>query len=412
MPAIPRSEEACGQRDGRPVAAPMLRGMPARALTITAVLAVVALTLRAAIGMEPGLDYFTDASQAIDLLAAGNVSGFLQIQPLMGSFSLIVRAPFVRLVLYEDLDVVYYVGALPLLAGGIVLGLALRRHLERVGQGPAVQWLVAALAILNPLTFRALHWGHPEEILAGALCVGAVLAALWDRRILSAVLLGLALATKQWALLAVLPVLLATPSRRLGVLLVAGVIAAALTLPGILSSPQAFSSVSQNAALQTGSDGVATPYNVFWPLGSREPTPQGDRYFVPIWASTISHPLIVLVALPLSLLLWRRPDRRRDDALLLLALLFSLRCVLDTWNIDYYAVPFVLALLSWEAVRRPGVPRLTIAAILLLSVSYWGEHVRFYGQTLEDAPWLFALYMAWVLPLTAWLARTLYRPRT
>lgn len=381
-----------------------------RALTVTAVLAVVALTLRAAIGMEPGLDYFTDASQAIDLLATGNIDGFLKIQPLMGSFSLIVRAPVVRAVLYEDIGTVYYAGSAPLLAGAVVLGFALRRSLERAGEGPAVQWLVAGLAIFNPLTFRALHWGHPEEVLGGALCVGAVLAALRDRELAAAILLGLALATKQWALLAVLPVLLAASSRHVTILLVAGAIAAAFTLPGVIATPEAFQSVSQNAAFQEGSGGIATPYNVFWPSGSREPTPEGDRYFVPVWVATISHPLIVLIAVPLAFALWRRPERRRDDALLLLALLFLLRCVLDTWNIDYYAVPFVLALLGWEATRRPGVPALTLGAVILLSLSFWGEHVRFYGQTLDDAPWLFATYMLWALPLTAYLAVTLYRP--
>ena len=41
---------------------------------------------------------------------------------------------------------------------------------------------------------RALEIGHPEELVGGALCVGALLAAARDRATLAAVLLGLALA--------------------------------------------------------------------------------------------------------------------------------------------------------------------------------------------------------------------------
>ena len=68
-----------------------------------------------------------------------------------------------------------------------------------------------ALCLVNPLTWEAIRLGHPEELLGGALCVGAVLAALRGRTLPAAVLLGLALATKQWAVIAVLPVLAAAP---------------------------------------------------------------------------------------------------------------------------------------------------------------------------------------------------------
>ena len=58
------------------------------------------------------------------------------------------------------------------------------------------------LAILTPASRAAVESGHPEEMLAAALCVIALLVS--DRRPLWAgVALGLALATKQWAVLAV-----------------------------------------------------------------------------------------------------------------------------------------------------------------------------------------------------------------
>src|SRR5690349_15259577 len=185
-----------------------------RLLVPLAVLAVAVLSIRAGLQMEAGLDYFADGSVAIDALVRGDLDAFFANQPLMGSFSLLVRAPFVWPVFHGSLDAVYFAGALPCLLATVVLGLALARLVAERGQPAAVQGLVAGLAVINPVTFRALHWGHPEELLAAALCVGAVLAALRERELLAGLLLGLAVATKQWALIAVLPTLLATSQRR------------------------------------------------------------------------------------------------------------------------------------------------------------------------------------------------------
>jgi hypothetical protein len=66
---------------------------------------------------------------------------------------------------------------------------------------------------------------------------------------------------------------------------------------------------------------------VWWFLGSTGEVIRGADGLVkegyrstPDWVSPISHPLMVAVALPLSLL----ASRRRSDPLLLLALLFML----------------------------------------------------------------------------------------
>jgi hypothetical protein len=383
-----------------------------RVLTFLAVLAVLALSLRAGASMEAGLDYFSDAGTAIDALARGDLSSFFANQPLMGSFSVIVRAPFVAAVFDQSIDTVYFAGALPCLLATVVLGLALARMVADRGQPPAVQGLVAGLAVINPLTFRALHWGHPEELLAGALCVGAVLAALRERQLMAGVLLGLALATKQWALLAVLPALLATPSRRLPLLAVAAGVATALTLPLALVDVDGFAAVAQGAAGQTSAAASTTPWNVWWPLADLSPVAGGgSRWFGPEWVATISHPAIVLAALPLSALLWLRRDRRPDDALLLLALLFLLRCLLDNWSNDYYHVPFFLSLLAWETQRRPGVPHLSLAVAILLGISFWPAQTQVFGGSADAAPLLFAGYVAWAVPLAAGLALTLYRPQ-
>ncbi len=49
-------------------------------------------------------------------------------------------------------------------------------------------------------------------------------------------------------------------------------------------------------------------------------------------------------------------SRHEQDALLLLALLLLLRCMLDTWDTIYYPIPFVLALLAWEALTIAATP--------------------------------------------------------
>ena len=80
-------------------------------------------------------------------------------------------------------------------------------------------WLgagIVAFSILNPANLHAIGDGHPEEILGAALCVAALISASEDRSLLvTGTLLGLAVGTKQWALLAIGPVLLAAPRGRI-----------------------------------------------------------------------------------------------------------------------------------------------------------------------------------------------------
>jgi Glycosyltransferase family 87 len=381
-----------------------------RLIVALSVLAVLGLALRAGIGMEVGIDYFSDASAAIDAIARGDVTGFFASQPMMGGFSLLVRAPFVAAVFDGSLDTVYLAGALPCLLATAVLGLALARLVAERGQPPAVQGIVAGLAVINPITFRALHWGHPEELLCAALCVGAVLAALRQRELLAGVLLGLALATKQWALIAILPVVLAAPRRRVPLLAIAATIAAAFFLPGAIVNSDSFSRSTEAIAGQAPGGPSTTPWSIWWPLAEIGDSPFGRRYVAPTWIGTISHPLIVLLPIPLAALLWRRRDRRSDDALLLLALLFLLRCLLDTWNNDYYHAPFFVSLLAWETVRRPGMPYLSLVVAILLGVSFWPEQTQIFAGSLANAPLLFGIYMAWAVPLAGLLALALYRP--
>jgi hypothetical protein len=89
----------------------------------------------------------------------------------------------------------------------------------------------------------------------------------------------------------------------------------------------------------------------------------------------------------------------------MLALLFLLRCLLDPMTVGYYHVPLLLSLLALEALHRRGLPLLTLlgSGVLWLLVARvpWGS---------EPAK-VAAIYLAWALPLTAYLAGKLYAPR-
>lgn len=384
-------------------------------LPAIAFIAGIALMLRSAFPMEAGIDYFIDASPAIDALGRGDLHAFFVQHPLMGNVSLLLRTPFVLPVYDGSLQAVYFAGVIPCFAAVVILAAALRRRMTALGRPALAITLVGVVAIVNPGVFRSIHWGHPEELLGGALCVGAILAALRARWLLSGVLLGLAIGTKQWAVIAVIPALLAAPDLRRagGLLAVAAAVALAFTLPSLVAAPDQFVSVHKQVAVAGGPVG---PPNVWWPFSTpRDPAERaavakGFADQLPQWLSQLTHPLIVLAGVPLGLLFWRRRrSLQREDVLGLFALLMLLRCVLDPWNNDYYHAPFLMALLAWEALARDGWPRLTVLAGAALALTFPASLDSMSAMTAESARYC-ATYLAWALPLTAYLAVSLFAP--
>lgn len=386
-----------------------------RVLAATAILVAFALVLRSVVGIADGLDYFSDASGPIDALARGDLQQFAGTRALMGDFSLFLRAPFVWLVYDQSLTVVYLAGALPCLAALVALGVHLRRRMMALGRPAAAVLLVGLLVVLNPGTFRSLHWGHPEELLAGALCVGAIIAAAHGRSLLAGLLLGLALATKQWTLIAVIPTLLAASGQRLRLVLVAGTLAIVVALPALALSPQAVAGTQRSLVVQA--QAVVSPPNVWWPLSSprsaaeRKAGAPGFAAKLPRWMGAIGKPLIVLAGVPLGWLSWRRRERlTAQDALALFALLMLLRCLLDPWNNDYYHAPFLLSLLAWEALARDGWPRMTLFASAALALTFPATLDSMSEMTADSLRYC-VTYLAWALPLAGWLALTLFAPQ-
>jgi prepilin-type N-terminal cleavage/methylation domain-containing protein len=252
-------------------------------------------------------DYDDEASRAYLALAHGDVGGFLALLPAYGG-SLVLRAPFALVpgTWGGGELAVFRAVSLPCMAAAALLGIWLTVRLRDLGVDRLARWSAFALLAAGPISLRALDIGHPEELLVATLCVVAVLAAASGRWVWAGVALGLAVGAKPWALLAVGPVLAALPIRRLRTLLVAGLAVVALLAPIAVGAHTNFRAASAGMAT-TGT--IFQPWQVFWWAGAPSGKVRGfdGRVKVgyraaPAWINRVSHPLIVLLAVPLTLL--------------------------------------------------------------------------------------------------------------
>ena len=371
-------------------------------------------------------DYEIEAQPAFNALTHGHGLEFLRLAPAYGG-SLVERAPFALLpgLWGGGALAVYRMVALPCLLAGVALGVWLCAHMRAAGAKTLWRAVALGICVANPLTLQALELGHPEELLGACLCVAAVLLAVRGHSLWAGVLLGLAIANKEWALIAVGPVLLALPAAGIGAprwkpaivcLASAGAVTALVLAPLVLVSPGGFAAGARGTAAPAKA--LFQPWQVWWFLGRHDQLVQ--RMFGatmpgyrtgPAWTSTISHPLIVLVGLGMAGALWLRRSREvraitEHDALLALALILLLRCMLDTWDTGYYMLPFLIALLSWEALgesRRP--PVLALASVILPWLLLQGLSARGVSPDLQAA-----LFLVWTLPLASILGIALYAP--
>lgn len=388
-----------------------------RSWSACAAIILVACTGLALATMQAGGDYFID-SGSIDALVRGDLRSFFSEQPLMGPISLLLRAPFVAPVFRSSLPTVYYAGVIPCYGCLLVLALVLWRRMA--GRSTAERLGVVLLCAGSPVVVRAVHWGHPEELVAAALCVGALLAAIADRPLLAGALLGCGFATKQWALIAAAPALAALPSRRPAFVATATLVGAAFTLPMLIGDPDRFWLVTKAAGsadpsgalgLRPGPfpDGRVLPHSLWMPFGSPEVV-EGRRYlFIAPALARITHPLILLVGLPAAWLSWRRARGPISalDALRLLALVFLLRAALDPNDLDYYHVPLMATLAALAALGGPKELRAALLTGAGLGIAFALPADTLAALTEHAWPeWL--LYMGTIVPLGVWLLRGLF----
>jgi hypothetical protein len=375
-----------------------------RELVLPALAAGGCALLLGALGMlTPAFtDYELEAEPSIQALRAGDWVGFLEMAPAYGG-SLVLRAPFAFL---PDLwgggdHALFRSMAVPCLLACALLAVGLWRRARSLGRSSLTCWIALALVAANPLTLRALEIGHPEELLGAALCIAAALAATRDRAVLAGVLIGLAVANKPWAVLAVIPLLAILRTGWPKLLLAAASATTLVMLPLALAGGGAVEQAS-SAARDAGQ--IFQPWQIWWFLGEAGHVVVGHfgekpGYRVPPdWLTGVAHPLLVLVPGAVSLALLPRLRRRPwHDALLLLAFALLLRCVLDPWNISYYSLPFLFALVTWEIHARPGPPVLSLAVTLLSWITLVWLVTRVHPDVQAAA------YLAWSVPLVALL---------
>jgi hypothetical protein len=247
--------------------------------------------------------------------------------------------------------------------------------------------------------------------MTAALAVVAVVLAIDGRGLLAGLCLGLAIATKQWAVLAIFPVLMALPSRRWSTLLIALGIPAVLYAPGLLFAPSAFST-AQGTVASGGT--YSMMWSAIYPIGETGwihipyHAPFLSEHVIPPLIRPLTHPLIVALWFLIPLGIWLR-DRRfgldPDRALALFALLALLRCCLDPIDNLYYHAPLLLSLLAWDAISPAG--RLPLRGLLgiALAIFFWR-----WSNELTPGPEVFNLvYCLVALAATIVLTRFLLR---
>jgi hypothetical protein len=209
-------------------------------------------------------------------------------------------------------------------------------------------------------------------------------------------LLGLAVANKPWAVLAVVPVLLMLPAARVRALAMAGAVAAVVLAPMLLAGG---SGLTTTVAVAHGSGEIFNPRQIWWFLGHHTPGPVDPRELhagyrvAPPWIGRVSHPAALLAGLLLAAAAWwRRRELDAADGFRLLALVLLSRCLLDTWNTDYYLLPTCLALVAWEVHAR----RAPVVALAITVVS-WAAFELGPGRISPDLS--AAIFLAWSLPL-------------
>jgi len=315
----------------------------------------------------------------------------------MGLTSILLRLPFaaVASALGGGRMLTYRFGVF---ACALVLAVVVLWVVRRAQVRPVVGLLIAVVTVLNPITVEWLN-GHPEELLGGALCVASVLAAMDDRSVLAGLLLGLAVGTKEWALLAAVPTTAACLTGRRRMLLIAAVVAAPLVLTLPAMDPTAFARVSRGIGNLTWPS-----FRSWWWMVSgyrHVQLPYGrstSLYLLPLGLTRADVSLLpLLIAVPLGWL-HVRGQPRRQDAMRLLALVLLLRCALDPECGPYYTIPAIVALLAWEGLDG----KISLVAVLATAVFSLGEHEAFAAATLGPAQ---ACWLAGTVGLTAYLLR-------
>ncbi len=328
----------------------------------------------------------------------------------MGLTSILLRLPAVMIAHAAGANTAgeYRAGALMCFVAAALVCIWLAWYALEAGVAGSA---VAALLVLFAAAIvwsRAAFFGHPEEPLAAALAIAAVVQAHRGRWLAAGILLGLAIGTKEWALLAAPAVAFAGSAdvwRRMAVPAV--VVTALMIAPFLIGNPTAFRAAHE--AARAGQEHTNTPANIWFRFGHKELVAQdagGTAYAIypSDFVGRNARPLVFLICLLTAPLYFRRHGFGSLEVLGLVAFLFLLRVVLDTQTFSYHHVPMLMAVAAWEVIARRRFPFVAIAAAAAFQLT-----ARVVAPDLS-ADAFNALYLAWTLPLAAYLAVAVLGP--
>jgi hypothetical protein len=359
-----------------------------------------------------------NAAPAINALIHLHLGRAATLQPLMGLVSLIWRAPFAAAAgwLGGSAQLAYQLGALACLLP--VLGAAwwLVNRATSLTQAAAAA-VAAALIAAGPITAAALQLGHPEEVLTALLASASVICAGQNRRRFAAVLLGLAVGTKPWALLAAPCVLLALPRPRLAPAVLAAAVGS--TTAGLL--PVLDPSAYRTAGSYIGALNFANPWSLWWPLSGRPLDARGvPVHFLPLALTRTGAVAIVFVLAAAAIWAYgRRAGARRAvaggvagiDGLALFCVLGLVRCLADPAPVAYYFAALVIPLALWETGTRRRLP---VLAALVSFVVYEFPDAMVAAKGVHGSLQLTLLNLVWLAggaALGVYLVRRAVSPR-
>jgi hypothetical protein len=344
-----------------------------------------------------------DPAASLHALVTGHLGTFFRTQSVIGLTSVALRAPAVAIAHAAGggLEAEYRAGALVCIAAASLLATWLAMQAHRRGAPLAAALAALVLWTVAIVWSRALFFGHPEEPLAAALVIAAAVLAADRRPVAAGVALGLAIGTKEWAFLAAPAALAAGARDEWRRMLAPAAIAVALTL-GVMAvgNPSAFRSAHE--AQQRGDRHTTTPANVWFRAGHKRATGHRGQVvayviYPPKVVGRWCRPFVILLALVTSFLFVRRRGAGSADVLGLIALLFLLRVVFDTQTFSYHLIPMLMATTAWEVIGRRRFPVVGAAAMVAfqLTVHQVAPHM--------SANAFNAIYLAWTLPLAAYL---------
>ncbi len=263
------------------------------------------------------------------------------------------------------------------------------------GAGLGAPLLVLALAVLPTTGDALVQTFHPQDLVCMGMVAGATALALRRRWMWAGVVFGVAFTCKQFALLALVPVLIAaTPGWRERARLVvpAAVASAAVVLPFYVANRSATTQVLSALSVAGGGKFSAGTIVGLSPLSS---------------SAKLAVARFGAIALAAAVALWAR--RRARGAVLAPVPLIGLvvaglasRLVFEVWIYGYYLLAAGVALLVLDVVCwRPPVRSIIWIALTTVLVTFLAD----VPQSLASVLWLVASLSAVAIGLSAALGR-------